>query len=86
MIALFWYCKGPILERYKLTGTTINSEPYWELFENHYQQHLELLEKDRKPSARLKRRSLLHSGVLLQHDNAHLHTARVTALQLTNLC
>jgi histone-lysine N-methyltransferase SETMAR len=32
-----------------------------------------------------KRHGLLSSGVLLQHDNVHLHTARATAKKIMDL-
>jgi histone-lysine N-methyltransferase SETMAR len=36
-------------------------------------------------NSKSKRRGLLNSGVLLQHDNARPHTARATAKKITDL-
>jgi histone-lysine N-methyltransferase SETMAR len=55
-------------------GLTINSESYCDLLQNHL-----------KPVVRSKRRGLLSSGVLLQHDNARPHTARATAKKIKDL-
>jgi histone-lysine N-methyltransferase SETMAR len=74
MLTLFWDFKGPILEHYMSRGLTINSESYCDLLQNHL-----------KPAIRSKRRGLLSSGVLLQHDNARPHTARATAKKITDL-
>jgi histone-lysine N-methyltransferase SETMAR len=74
MLTLFWNYKGPILEHYMPRGLTINSESYCGLLQNHL-----------KPAIRSKRRGLLSSGVLLQHDNARPHTARATAKKIMNL-
>jgi histone-lysine N-methyltransferase SETMAR len=74
MLTLFWDYKGPILEHYMPRGLTINSKSYCDLLHNHL-----------KPAIRSKRRSLLSSGVLLQHDNAHPHTARVIAKKIMDL-
>jgi histone-lysine N-methyltransferase SETMAR len=38
-----------------------------------------------KPAIRSKRRGLLSSGVLLQHDNVRPHTACATAKKITDL-
>jgi hypothetical protein len=56
-------------------GLTVNSESYCDLLQNHL-----------KPAIRSKHHGLLNSGVLLQHDNVHPHTARVTAKKITDLC
>jgi histone-lysine N-methyltransferase SETMAR len=74
MLTLFWDYRGPILEHYMPRGLTINSESYCDLLQNHL-----------KPAIRSKNHSLLSSGVLLQHDNACLHTARVTAKKIMDL-
>jgi histone-lysine N-methyltransferase SETMAR len=74
MLTLFWDYKGPILEHYMLRGLTVNSESYCDLLQNHL-----------KPAIRSKRRGLLSSGVLLQHDNARPHTPRATAKKITDL-
>jgi hypothetical protein len=55
-------------------GLTINSESYCDLLQNHL-----------KPAIRSELCSLLSSGVLLQHDNVHLHTACATAKKITDL-
>jgi histone-lysine N-methyltransferase SETMAR len=74
MLMLFWDYKGPILEHYMPRGLSINSESYCDLLQNHV-----------KPAVRSKRRGLLSSGVLLQHDNVRPHTARATAKKITDL-
>jgi histone-lysine N-methyltransferase SETMAR len=74
MLTLFWGYKGPILEHYMPRGLTINSKSYCDLLQNHL-----------KPAIRSKRRGLLSSGVLLQHDNTRPHTARVTEKKITEL-
>jgi histone-lysine N-methyltransferase SETMAR len=74
MLMLFWDYKGPILEHYMPRGLTINSESYCDLLQNHL-----------KPAIRSKRRGLLSSVALLQHDNARPHTARATAKKITDL-
>jgi histone-lysine N-methyltransferase SETMAR len=74
MLTLFWDYKGPILEHNMPRGLTINSESYCDLLQNHL-----------KPAIRSKRRGVLSSCVLLQHDNARLHTARATAKKITDL-
>jgi histone-lysine N-methyltransferase SETMAR len=74
MLTLFWDYKGPILQHYMPRGLTINSKSYCDLLQNHL-----------KPAVRSKRRGMLSSGVLLQHDNVHLHTAHATAKKITDL-
>jgi histone-lysine N-methyltransferase SETMAR len=74
MLMLFWDYKGLILEHYMPRGLTINSKSYCDLLQNHL-----------KPAIRSKRRGLLSSGVLLQHDNACSHTARATAKKIMDL-
>lgn len=74
MLTLFWDNKGAILEHYMPRGSTVNSESYCDLLQNHL-----------KPAIRSKRRGLLRSGVLLQHDNARPHTSRVTVEKISNL-
>jgi histone-lysine N-methyltransferase SETMAR len=74
MLMLFWDYKGLILERYRPRGLTINSKSYCDLLQNHL-----------KPAISSKRCSMLSSGVLLQHDNAHPHTACATAKKTTDL-
>ena len=59
MLTLFWDEKGIILEHYTPRGTTVTSASYSDLLKNHL-----------RPAIKSKRRGLLSSGVLLQHDNA----------------
>jgi histone-lysine N-methyltransferase SETMAR len=74
MLTLFWDYKGPILEHYVPRELTINSESYCDLLQNHL-----------KPAIRSKCHGLLSSGVLLQHDNMHPHTACATAKKIMDL-
>ena len=48
-------------------GKTVNSATYADLLKNHL-----------RPAIKSKRRGLLNTGVLLQHDSARPHTARST--------
>ena len=52
------------------TGTTVTSAS---------------LRNHRRPAIKSKRRGLLSSGVLLQHDTARPHTARTTVATITDL-
>jgi histone-lysine N-methyltransferase SETMAR len=74
MLTLFWDDKGPILEHNTPRGLNINSESYCDLLQNHL-----------KPAISPKRRGLLSSCVLLQHDTARPHTARATAKKIKDL-
>lgn len=74
MLTLFWDEKGVILEHYTPRGTTVTSASYSDLLKNHL-----------RPAIKSKRRGLLSSGVLLQHDNARPHTARTTVATITDL-
>lgn len=74
MLTLFWDRKGPILEHYMTRGSTVTSASYCDLMHNHL-----------KPAIRTKRRGLLSSGVLLQHDNARPHTAHATVNKIKDL-
>ena len=56
------------------TRNTVNSATYADLLKNH------LL-----PAIKSKRRGLLSTGVLLQHDNARSHTARSTVATIQDL-
>jgi len=44
-----------------------------------------LLKNQLRPAIKSKRRGLLHTGVLLQHDNARRHTARSTVATIQDL-
>ena len=55
-------------------GTTVTSAAYSDLLQNHL-----------RPAIKSKRRGLLSSGVLLQHDNARPHTACTTVATITDL-
>jgi histone-lysine N-methyltransferase SETMAR len=64
MLTLFWDGQGVILEHYMPRGNTVTSVTYADLLKNHLH-----------PAIKSKRRGLLSTGVLLQHDNAQPHTA-----------
>ncbi|CAH2100956.1 unnamed protein product [Euphydryas editha] len=49
------------------------------------QYYSEMLEHKVRPAIRRKRRGLLSKGVILQHDNAHPHTAQLTRDKLQEL-
>ena len=55
-------------------GNTVNSATYADLLKN-----------DLRPAIKSKRRGLLSTGVLLQHDNARPHTARSTVATIQDL-
>jgi len=55
-------------------GNTVNSATY-----------VYLLKKHLRPAIKSKRRGLLSTGVLLQHDNARPHTARSTVDTIQDL-
>ncbi|KAK8406844.1 hypothetical protein O3P69_007418 [Scylla paramamosain] len=74
MLTVFWDSRGPILEHYLETGSTVNSERYSDMLINKL-----------KPAIRNKRRGLLSEGVLLLHDNARPHTAVHTINTLQEL-
>ena len=71
MLTLFCDEKGVILEHYTPRRTTVTSASYSDL-----KNHL-------RPAIKSKRRGLLYSGVLLQHDNARPHTAHTTVSSQT---
>ena len=73
-MTLFWDEKGIILEHYMTRGTTVTSASYSDLLQNHLRHAI-----------KSKRRGLLSSGVLLQHDNAGPHTARTIVATITDL-
>jgi histone-lysine N-methyltransferase SETMAR len=55
-------------------GNTVNSATYADLLKNHL-----------RPTIKSKRRGLLNTVVLLQHDNARYHTARSTVATIQDL-
>jgi histone-lysine N-methyltransferase SETMAR len=55
-------------------GKTVNSATYADLLNNHL-----------CPTIKSKRRGLLSTGVLLQHDNAQPHTARSPVAKIQDL-
>ena len=74
MLTLFWEERGITLEQYMPRGNTVNSATYSDLVKNH------LL-----PAIKSKRRGLLSTGVLLQHDNPRHHIP-VQNLQQSKIC
>jgi len=67
MLTLFWDERRVILEHYMPRGNSVTSATYADLHKNHF-----------RLAIKSKRRGLLSTGVLLQHDNARPHTARST--------
>ena len=55
-------------------GNTVKSATYADLLKNHL-----------RPAIKSKRRELLSTGVLLQHDNARPHTVRSTVAAIQDL-
>ena len=74
MLTLFWDERGVILEQYVPRGNTEKSVTCADLLKNHL-----------RPAIKSKRRGLLSTGVLLQHDNARPHTARSTVATIQDL-
>ena len=74
MLTLFWDELCIILEHYTPRGNTITSESYCNMLKNHL-----------RPAIRSKRRGLLTTGVILQHDNAWSHTAHATVAIINDL-
>jgi len=74
MLTLFWDERGVNLEHYIPRGDTVTSAMYTDLLKNH------LL-----PAIKSKRRGLLITGVLLQHNNPRPHTARSTVAAIQDL-
>jgi len=74
MLTLFWDDRGVILEHYMPWGNTVNSATYADLVQNHLRHAI-----------KSKRRGLLSTVVLLQHDNARPHTARSTVATIQDL-
>lgn len=66
MATVFWDIKGPILVDFLTDRKTVNAEYY-----------SQLLSKVRD-AVRSKRRGLLSKGIILLHDNARPHVARLT--------
>jgi histone-lysine N-methyltransferase SETMAR len=66
MAAVFWDRKGVMMGEFMQQGTTITSEVYCETLEKLHR------------AIQNKRHGILTSGVVLLHDNAHLHTAART--------
>jgi len=64
MLTVFWDEQGVILEHYMPRGSPVTSAMYADALKNHL-----------RPTIKSKRRGRLSTGVLLQHDNAWLHTA-----------
>ncbi|BFZ13360.1 hypothetical protein BsWGS_16399 [Bradybaena similaris] len=73
MLTVFWDCQGVLLTNFKKKGDNVNSESYCEV--------LSVL----RDAIRRKRPGLLTRGVLLLHDNARPHTARLTQEKIKNL-
>ena len=67
MLIYFWDEQGVILEHYRHRGNTITSASYCNMLKNHL-----------RPAIRSKRRALLTTGVILQHDNVRHRIARAT--------
>jgi len=74
MLTLFWDERGVILEHYMPRGNTVTSATNADLLKNHLH-----------PAIKSKRRGLLSTGVLLQHDNAQPHTAHSTVATIQDL-
>ena len=74
MLTLFWDERGVILEHYMPRGNTVTSATNADLLKNHLH-----------PAIKSKRRGLLSTGVLLQHDNAWTHTVRSTVATIQDL-
>ena len=73
MLTLFWGERGVILEHYMPRGNT----DQWNV--------ADLLKNHLRPAIKSKRRGLLITGVLLQHDNAQPHTVRSTVAIIQDL-
>lgn len=71
MCTVFWNAKGVILQEYLEPGTTITAERYCQTLHN------------LRKAIKNKRPGLLSKGVLLFHDNARPHSAKVTTDLLT---
>jgi histone-lysine N-methyltransferase SETMAR len=73
MLTVFWDCQGVLLTNFQKKGDNVNSESYCEVL---------LMLRD---AIRRKRPGLLTRGVLLLHDNARPHTARLTQEKINHL-
>ena len=73
MATVFWDMKGVLLVEFQRHGQSVNAASY-----------CALLERLKKAILR-KRRGLLKNGVILLHDNARPHTARLTQETIDNL-
>lgn len=73
LLTAFWDCKGVVYQEYLPHGETVNAARY-----------LDTLENLRK-ALRIKRPGLLSKGVLLIHDNARPHSAKITQAFLKQL-
>jgi len=74
MLTLFWNERGVILGHYMPRGNTVTSAMYADLLKNHLH-----------PAVKSKRRGLLSTGVLLQHDNPRPHTAGSTVATIQDV-
>ena len=66
MATVFWDMRGVLLVEFQEHGRTVNASSYCSLLER------------LRTAIRTKRRGLLTQGVILLHDNARPHTARLT--------
>jgi [histone H3]-lysine36 N-dimethyltransferase SETMAR len=73
MATMFWDMKGLLLVEYQEHGRTVTAASYCSLLER------------LKAAIKNKRPGLLTRGVLLLHDNARPHTARLTLEAINNL-
>ena len=73
-LTVFWDSRGPILEHYTESGSTVTSDRYCDMLRNSL-----------RPAIRTKRRGLLSRGIILLHDNARSHSAAKTVEALQQL-
>jgi histone-lysine N-methyltransferase SETMAR len=73
MATVFWDVHGVLLVEFQERGQTVNAASYCALLERLKQAILR------------KRRGLMTKGVILLHDNARPHTARLTQATIDNL-
>ena len=74
MLTLFWDERGVILEDYMPRGNTVTSATYADNLKNHP-----------RPAIKSRQRGFLNTDILLQHDNARLHTVLLTAATVQDL-